>query len=148
MTTDNINTITSSDGLLRYSLNDFLKVPLTHLMSDLHHEAQPDKEVDDTVTLITGFTEWGTEIFPCISIGWDWQLTYFKQTPKYSIIGLPFSNIQIIDGNHNDIEFHNNIKLLNIIVDMLAWENIVHSSIFKKYSSATVINSSSQSVQS
>lgn len=110
------------DGFLRLRLGTMLSVRMVHLVSGLDDE--PDgNAVCGTATSITGYTEWISEIGAAkISLGWDWCLERQRCGDIACVrVGLPRSNVMLVDGNNRDYGWDRNLEVLASVVDALSW---------------------------
>lgn len=121
------------DGYVRLTFQDLLTADMQHISSDIYINTNRYSNATDCSEGIEGYTEWISRGSPGISIGWDWSFTYNNKRPVYTITGKPFSNLQLVDKNLNDIEFEENLYLIKSYACMLDWERIVDGCIRSKY---------------
>ncbi|MCZ3203559.1 DUF4902 domain-containing protein [Acinetobacter baumannii] len=76
-----------------------------------------------------GFTEWATSQTPALSTGWDWELIENNGITTVKRVGLPRSNIMIVDVSGMDIGFDINETLLEKKIDTLFWEPFIYAQI-------------------
>lgn len=77
-----------------------MNYPLQHLISIVE-----TTQIEDSRILYCGFTEWATSRSPALSTGWDWEFIENNGIASLKRIGLPRSNIMIVDLSGTDIGF-------------------------------------------
>lgn len=109
------------DGLLRVALSDLLSANLTHLVSGLN--VAPGVQQCGTVSAITGYTEWVGEMpGASISLGWDWCLEPAVCGDVTCVrMGLPYSNVMLVDTANRDYGWNRNLEILASVVDAMPW---------------------------
>ncbi|EEY75912.1 hypothetical protein HMPREF0012_03298 [Acinetobacter calcoaceticus RUH2202] len=88
----------STDGFIRMNENQLMNYPLQHLLSTVE-----STQIEDSQILYYGFTEWATSPTPALSTGWDWEFVEQDGIASLKRIGLPRSNIMIVDVSGTDI---------------------------------------------
>ena len=83
----------SDDGYIRLRYTQLQREVLKHFVSGLDENTNI---VHDSVTYITGYTEWVSLSMPIISIGWDWQLGTNYDSKKLILISDVRSNVTLI----------------------------------------------------
>lgn len=76
----------------------------------------------DQPSTINGYTEWITKTEPCITLGWDWELRISEQNVNFTIVGYPYSNIQLINHSNQSLPPLENQNLLRKFIQHLNWE--------------------------
>lgn len=111
------------DGFLRIALEDLLSVNLTHLVSGLDQGDPTGIRQCGTVTSIMGYTEWiGEAPGTTISLGWDWLLEQHQLGGVTCVrIGLPRSNVMLVDAKRCDYGWNRNLQALATVVDAMPW---------------------------
>lgn len=117
----------STDGYLRIPISQALALDLRHLMTGVDED-----ETDDpgrvrrcgAQATISGYTEWAGHQDPNISIGWDWQLDVLPSGLRFVRVGLPRSNVLIVDQG-GDLEVPLNLIALATVVDRFNWQESV-----------------------
>ncbi len=110
-----------SDGFLRLPLDVVLGVSMVHLMSGADADESPRVRRCGSATLITGYTEWGSKAVR-LSLGWDWQLCRTDEGEVTCIrLGLPRTNVMLIDAGRRDYGWKRNLAVLARVVDTLPW---------------------------
>lgn len=111
------------DGFLRIALSDLLSVHLTHLISGLDDDDPREPQRCGTMTSIMGYTEWvGGEPTAVISLGWDWRLDQDVCGDVTCVrVGLPRSNIMLVDASNRDYGWSRNLEILATVVDAIPW---------------------------
>ncbi len=109
------------DGFLRIALSDLLSVNLTHLVSGLN--VVSGMQQCGTVSSITGYTEWvGETPEATISLGWDWRLEPDACGDVNCVrVGLPYSNVMLVDAANRDYGWNRNLEILATVVDAMPW---------------------------
>lgn len=111
-----------TDGFVRLSLDAMLQLRLEHLLSRL--EPGPlEHERCGAQTAICGYSEWFSRGAPGLSIGWDWQLLCAPGVLGLARVGLPRSNIMLIDRHGADYGWRRNLEILGTVVDALPWRD-------------------------
>lgn len=110
------------DGFLRIALNDLLSVNLIHLISGLDDDPLGTRNCG-SVTSIMGYTEWvGVQPGVPISLGWDWRLEQDVCGGVTCVrIGLPRSNIMLVDAANRDYGWDRTLEILATVVDAMPW---------------------------
>lgn len=113
-------------GVLQISEDQLNSLSLEHLASGLYEQAG---SLSDSVTEITGFTEWvGSAALP-VSIGWDWVITHTDNQTQLQLQGQPFSNLRIEGEAGKAISYEKGLEKLEGKIGSLDWEAIVFSAI-------------------
>lgn len=108
------------DGFLRVTLGRILELQFTHLMSDLVSD-DTSPSVDGMHVLAAGFSEWYCAGSRPISLGWDWVIEADRQEMRLERMGLPRSNVMLIDRRGFDYGWIESLKVLETVVDALPW---------------------------
>ncbi|MGO3130285.1 MAG: DUF4902 domain-containing protein [Alcaligenes sp.] len=119
------------DGFLRIPLDELLSIPLAHLVSGLDEEEPHDLQRCGAVTSIEGYTEWVSEDTQTpISLGWDWRLDRLGNGEVTCVrVGLPRSNVMLVDGSNQDYGWDRNLRALASVVDALSWSEQTRSAV-------------------
>ncbi len=119
------------DGFLRIALEDLLAVRLVHLVSGLDEDDPRQVRRCGTITSIMGYTEWVSEgMAEPVSLGWDWRLDQLQTGETNCMrIGLPRSNVMLIDSAKRDYGWDRNLQVLASIVDAIPWADETRSAI-------------------
>jgi Domain of unknown function (DUF4902) len=125
----------SADGYVRLTLATFHTIRLVHLLSELDpddvaHSASP---TGASAATVVGFTEWVSETFPALSVGWNWCLVTGNTTPRYERVGEVRSNIMLVDANGRDYGAVGTDVLLRDVIDALGWQDQVSHYITQRY---------------
>ena len=112
----------SSDGLIRLSIEELLSTPITHLVSGVDAEDCPKLSTCGKATSISGYTEWVSTKDPTISIGWDWCIQSTPSGTLWVRVGLPSSNVMLIEDAGNDTGWQRSHDILATVVDALPWQ--------------------------
>lgn len=114
----------STDGFIRMNEDQLMNYPLQHLISTIE-----STQIEDSQILYCGFTEWATSRTPALSTGWDWEFIEQNGITSLKRIGLPRSNIMIIDVSGTDIGFDITETLIEKKIDTLFWEQFIYAQI-------------------
>jgi hypothetical protein len=123
--------LTSDDGFIRLTLDAVLSVPFKHLVSGLDDD--PDASPCGTCTTISGYTEWVSDSQPKITVGWDWVLDPADGALRWRRVGLPRSNLLLVDTARNDYAWDRNLVVLATVVDAIPWQDHARSFIDERY---------------
>lgn len=97
----------STDGFIRMNENQLMSYPLQHIISIVE-----SRHTEASQIFYYGFTAWATSQTPALSTGWDWELIENNGITTVKRVGLPRSNIMIVDVSGMDIGFDINETLL------------------------------------
>lgn len=111
----------SSDGLIRLSIEELLSTPISHFVSGVDLEGCQKLSSCGKATSISGYTEWVSKRAPIISIGWDWCIRLTSSGPLWTRVGLPRSNVMLVDATDGDADWEKNLEILATVVDALPW---------------------------
>ena len=114
----------STDGFIRMNENQLMNYPLQHLLSTVE-----STQIEDSQILYYGFTEWATSLTPALSTGWDWEFVENNGIASLKRIGLPRSNIMIVDVSGTDIGCDITETLIEKKIDTLFWEQFIYAQI-------------------
>lgn len=114
----------SADGFIRLNENQLMNHPLQHLISIVE-----STQIEDSQILYYGFTEWATSLTPALSTGWDWEFIEYNGITSIKRIGLPRSNIMLVDVSGTDIGFKVTETLIEKKIDTLFWEQFIYAQI-------------------
>ncbi|MND23119.1 hypothetical protein D3C80_135140 [compost metagenome] len=114
----------STDGFIRMNENQLMNYPLQHLLSTVE-----STQIEDSQILYYGFTEWATSLTPALSTGWDWEFVEQNGIASLKRIGLPRSNIMIVDVSGTDIGCDITETLIEKKIDTLFWEQFIYAQI-------------------
>lgn len=85
--------------------------------------------IKESQIIYYGFTEWATLKTPALSTGWDWEFVEQNGFVSLKRIGLPRSNIMIVDVSGTDIGFDVTETLIERKIDTLFWEQFIYAQI-------------------
>lgn len=114
----------SADRFIRMNENQLMNYPLQHLISIVE-----STQIEDSQILYYGFTEWATSLTPALSTGWDWEFIEYNGITSIKRIGLPRSNIMLVDVSGTDIGFDVTGSLIEKKIDSLFWEQFIYAQI-------------------
>ncbi|MFL6647058.1 MAG: DUF4902 domain-containing protein [Sulfurifustis sp.] len=122
----------AADGFIRLSLDEIFSIRLHHLMSRIDEEdVRPS--ACGSVTTITGYTEWVSTTPPTVTLGWDWSIEWRRSEMSCVRVGMPRSNVMLIDNRHHDYGWRANLVVLAAIVDAIAWDQFTARAIAAQY---------------
>lgn len=123
----------ASNGLIRLSIEELLSTPITHLVSGVDVENCQKLSTCGRATSISGYTEWVSTQAPIISIGWDWYLQVTPSGPLWSRVGLPSSNVMLIEETGHDTGRERSRDILATVVDALPWREQLSQVVAARY---------------
>lgn len=124
----------SQDGYVRMPLSLFMELPLVHFLSGLNDEPIRQAVEGGTEASISGYSEWLSDTFPRITVGWDWHLDLTTGIPRYLRDGWPRSNIMLIDADGQDLGDEATATSIAFWIDQAGWNNDVGKYITARYS--------------
>jgi hypothetical protein len=123
----------SPDGCIRLTLETLLSLPLKHLMSGIDDTQPNDTHACGKSTSLSGYTEWLSTTEPVITMGWDVALdTTSSVGPLWVRVGLPRTNVRLINTDATDMEWHRNLQALATVVDALPWQQEISRAIAER----------------
>jgi hypothetical protein len=125
--------LASCDGFVRLTLDAMLSVPFRHLLSGLD-QTDPDPPCG-CATTISGYTEWVSDADPSISVGWDWTIEPRPGSVGWRRVGLPRSNVMLVDPSRADYPWERNLAVLATVVDAIPWQEQARDAIATRYAS-------------
>ncbi len=105
---------------------------LVHLISGLD-EQEPGKFDGAIPAYITGYTDWVSDTFPTVTIGWDWLMEGCCGRVMLSRPGEPRSNILLLDSLGRDVPAVKSAAVLETYLDGIAWTGSVEHYIRQRY---------------
>jgi hypothetical protein len=120
---------TLHDGFVRLTLDDVLSVPFRHLVSGLDSAHATSC---GTSTTISGYTEWVSATHPTITVGWDWVIAA-EGGGAWRRVGLPRSNLMLVDPARRDYAWDRNLAVLATVVDAIPWQDEARCAISQRY---------------
>lgn len=121
------------NGLIRLSIEELLSTPITHLMSGVDLEDCPQLSACGKATSISGYTEWVITQEPIISIGWDWYLQITPSGSLWTRVGLPSSNVMLLEEEGRDAGCERSRDILATVVDALPWREQLPQVVAARY---------------
>ncbi|MEW6563402.1 MAG: DUF4902 domain-containing protein [Pseudomonadota bacterium] len=122
----------SADGAIRLSLAELRMAPWVHLESGLDGQMHAGGQAATAASqaAITGFTEWVSEgDAPRLSMGWDWEVVHVRGETLIRRIGLPYSNLRVVDAERRELDFEKSLALQADCIDALCWQEVVRREI-------------------
>ena len=114
----------SDDGYIRLTWSMLLGLDFSHLTSGLDEEPGQLRDAA-TTTLISGYTEWISNTWPAVSIGWDWLLDMHDRKVSLRRINDPRSNILLQRDDGRDCPSACSAWQTGRFVDRLDWISLV-----------------------
>jgi hypothetical protein len=121
-----------NDGYVRLTLDEILSVQFAHLVSGLDEDGQAAVHCGAPTT-ISGYTEWVAKTSPPLSFGWDWVVEPDCGRAQWRRVGLPRTNVLLVDVSEGDYDWHINLHVLATVVDALPWQDQIKSAIEGRY---------------
>lgn len=112
----------NNDGYVRLTQATLQHVTLIHLWSGVDEDGALPIGRGEAIDAITGLSEWVSTETPAISIGWDWKLEAWQGAPEFIILGVPRTNVMLVDQQHNDLGADQTAALLVATVCGLDWQ--------------------------
>lgn len=123
----------SGDSYIRLTLENFLAVPLVHLLSGLDDDRPLLPKQGACHFNISGYTEWVSNTMPAITLGWDWGLDASQGPPLYVRLGIARSNIMLVNALTHDLGAAKTSMLLEAAIDALDWRKYAVKYIATRY---------------
>ena len=123
----------SDDSYIRMTLEDFLTIPLEHLLSGLDDDKPVSLQEGASLARVSGYTEWLSTTTPTITLGWDWGLDVLQGRSCYLRLGSLRSNIMLVDTMTHDLGPTKTSELLGTAIDALAWQSAIYQYIVTRY---------------
>lgn len=124
-----------NDGLLRLGRQDLARMQLTHLISGLDEDAEPPDApaVCGGGTSMCGYTEWVSAQEPRLTLGWDWHLDDNAPTPRVVRLGLPRTNVLVVDGADAPLPWNESLHVLATFIDTFDWNTPAFQAVCQRY---------------
>lgn len=124
----------SADGLISLSMDELLTVGLKHYFSGLDEGLRPRLRDCGRPVRVSGYTEWVNSANPKMSIGWDWRIETTPFGPLWIRVGLPRTNVLLVQPDGEATEWATNLRWLATVADALPWQEQVPHVIETRYS--------------
>jgi hypothetical protein len=122
-----------SDGLLRIPQRNLDRLHLTHLVSGLDDDSGSQARSCGSSIAISGYTEWISAEEPRLSLGWDWQLEGTASTPRARRLGLPRTNVLLLDHDRAALPWNENLHVLASFIDGFNWNTPAFRAVCERY---------------
>lgn len=122
-----------ADGFLRLSLDAMLSTRLHHLISGVDECRGSATGACGHVTDITGYTEWVSRTVPVVTLGWDWCMAAGAAEVRCVRVGLPRTNVLLIDEFAHDLDPNKSLEILATVVDAMSWNEPTRRAIVARY---------------
>jgi hypothetical protein len=114
------------NGLVFVEIAELVHVPFKHLVTALDEDHTGRRSNCGCVLTITGSTEWLSETDPAITLGWDWVIDARAGGAKAWRVGLPRTNVSLIDHDGSVMPWELNLETLGRMAEMLLpWQQRV-----------------------
>jgi len=110
------------DGFIRLQYETLKVTGFSHIISVVE-----DEQTTAAQRILSGYTEWASEVVPRISIGWDWELSISGERASISKASTPRINVMLVDEAEDDLGFMQSVGLVDQFIDSLAWEHVVRA---------------------
>ena len=120
----------SSDGYIRLTFEQFLRLRLAHLCSGLDESEirlTPGAE-GACATTISGYTEWVSDDLPArpmVTIGWSWALVGRNGGVRCVPVDPPGHNLMFLDTQGRDVGLRATTALLYHWLERFDWQSEV-----------------------
>jgi hypothetical protein len=124
------------DGLLRMHRQDLSALGLSHLVSGLDDDSDErggDRQCGACTTL-SGYTEWVCDSEPRLSLGWDWQLDGQSADGRVCRLGLPRTNVLLLDRDGQALPWNESLQVLANFIDGFDWNTSAFQAVCVRYS--------------
>lgn len=115
------------DGFLRIELGVVLSSRFIHLFSGLSPLQMCSSTGLGNSCLASGFSEWQSLNSRPMSLSWDWAVAASKKELTVARVGLPRSNIMLVDCKGCDYGWLESLEVLATVVDALPWQQEIWS---------------------
>lgn len=111
------------EGLLHLQPSELAALRLVHLMSGMDDEEDPVVAAGrcGRVAQMSGYTEWVSPDASTLTLGWDWQLLPGVGRPQVARLGLPRTNIQVLDASLRPLPWTHSLQVLADFIDHIDW---------------------------
>lgn len=110
----------TSDGKFFLQRWELASLQLTHLLSGVDSGEELLADCGRATTL-SGYTEWVSPKSAALSLGWDWQMAPTMGEPRVKRLGLPRTNIQVVDDSLHPLPWEKNLQVLADFIDDFEW---------------------------
>lgn len=110
-----------NEGLLQLQQNELDALRLIHLLSGIDEEEGALSQPCGSLASMSGYTEWVCPKSATLTLGWDWQLLPGVGRPQVTRLGLPRTNIQVLDAGLRPLPWDHNLQVLAEFIDRIDW---------------------------
>lgn len=109
---------------------------MQHLVTSLDDEGGVRFATDacGRSTDISGYTEWTCETLPFVSLGWDWRIDYRHAPARWVRVGLPRTNVRLIDAERGPLQWQQNLEAMAEVVDAIDWQPCACAAVMRQHS--------------
>ena len=120
------------DGRLCMRRSDLDALQLTHLLSGMDEE---DAGIQSCgrATHFSGYTEWVSPQSATLTLGWDWHLAAGAGQPSVKRLGLPRTNIQVLDGVMRPLPWDDSLQVLADYIDSIEWASPAFEAVCQRH---------------
>lgn len=124
-----------NDGLLRLGRQQLAGMQLTHLISGLDDDVDLDPRIPvcGSSASLCGYTEWISPQAPGLTLGWDWHLDDAALTPRVIRLGLPRTNILVLDRMQQPLPWNESLHVLATYIDSFDWNVPAFQAVCQRY---------------
>lgn len=122
-----------SDGLLRIRQRELDHLHLTHLVSGLDDDSGSHAHACGAGIALSGYTEWVCPAQPLLSLGWDWQLEGTASPPRIRRLGLPRTNVLLLDRYRAALPWNESLQVLANFIDGFNWNTPAFRAVCERY---------------
>lgn len=121
------------DGLLHLRQAQLEAMRLEHLWSGTDDEEQFAAQDCGRLATLSGYTEWVSPQASTLTLGWDWQLQPGMAGPRVKRLGLPRTNIQVLDDSLRPLPWEHNLQWLADFIDRIDWTSPAFEAVCQQY---------------
>ena len=122
-----------SHELLQIRRGDLDQLQLTHLVSGLDDDSGSHAPACGAGIALSGYTEWVCPAQPRLSLGWDWQLEGTASPPRIRRLGLPRTNVLLLDRDRAALPWNENLQVLANFIDGFNWNAPAFRAVCERY---------------
>ena len=122
------------EGLLQLQRSELAALRLIHLLSGMDDEEDGvAADACGRVAAMSGYTEWVSPDASRLTLGWDWQLLPGVGRPQVMRLGLPRTNIQVLDAGLRPLPWDDNLQVLADFIDGIDWSSPAFEAVCQRH---------------
>ena len=121
------------EGLLHLRQSDLDALRLIHLLSGMDDEEPVAAGDCGRLASMSGYTEWTCPEAATLTLGWDWQLLPGRAWPHVARLGLPRTNIQVVDAVMRPLPWNDNLQVLADFIDRIDWASPAFEAVCQRH---------------